>query len=789
MNIKKINHRFYYLGEKIIKYRWIIPAVFLIILGCSMGGLKSLNISTSYEDYFLEDDPMLIKTEEFKLIFGNDNYAAVLTECDDSFTAEHLQLIRDLSNEMMDSMTYADKITSLTDIEFMIGDSTGLRIEQIVPEMIPPTREELEMIRQKAFSKPEIAKRLISKDSRQSWIIMKLRPFPADSVWKKEKGALAPSAITGRELEKIITKPKYAELHPKGTGMPYVTDQKIQWIGREMPPILGSAILLSIIVLALFTRSFRGTIVPIITATSSILIVYGLLGYSSLTIDNGFMMVPILLTFAVAVAYNIHIYSFFSKELSEHGDRKKAAVETIGEIGWPTLFSALTTFVALLSFLVIPIVPMHFIGIATSSSVMLAFLITITLMPITLSFGGNKKPTVHMPSERKIRHREWTDRKLAVWGDWVGRRSKGIMIVFGIFTLVMAYQFTKIETSFDVEKTMGRKVPYVAKILDISESELGSLYSYDLVIDFKDNGKAKETENLKHLDTLISSIRGYPLTKRITSILDVIKDLNQTLHEGNPDFYKIPDNSDEIAQLLLLYENAGGSEAEYWIDYDYRELRINVEMDDYNSATAEQELTQVVKEAKQLFPDAMVTPVGSVPQFTSMMQYVVRGQITSFLISLCLIGILMMIVFGSIRIGLIGMIPNIMPAIVVGGVMGWLEYPLDMMTATIIPMILGLAVDDTIHFFNHGHLEFERYHNYQTAVSNTFVTVGRPLIMTTLIITANFLTYMISDSTSFVHMGLLSVAGMMTALLSDLMITPILFKTFKVFGKEKTTLK
>ncbi len=91
-------------------------------------------MSASWEDYFLEDDPMLVKTEEFKDIFGNDNFAAVLTRCDNLFTKENLQLIRELTNEMMDSLSYADKITSLTDIEFMVGSEEGMTIEQIVPK-------------------------------------------------------------------------------------------------------------------------------------------------------------------------------------------------------------------------------------------------------------------------------------------------------------------------------------------------------------------------------------------------------------------------------------------------------------------------------------------------------------------------------------------------------------------------------------------------------------------------------------------------------------------------------
>ena len=212
-----------------------------------------------------------------------------------------------------------------------------------------------------------------------------------------------------------------------------------------------------------------------------------------------------------------------------------------------------------------------------------------------------------------------------------------------------------------------------------------------------------------------------------------------------------------------------------------------VEMNSYDSGETERELNDIVAYATGLFPQASVTTVGSIPQFTVMMQYVARGQTASFAISLLIIGILMMFVFGSVRIGLIGLIPNLTPALVVGGLMGWMDYPLDMMTATIMPMILGLAVDDTIHFINHGHLEFDRRGNYREAILRSFRTIGTPIVLTSAVICANFAIYTTSECVSFIHMGILSVAGIVSALLADLCVTPILFRKFRLFGKETNT--
>lgn len=772
INVERINRWFFRVGDRIIRHRWWVLAAFVLLLAVGANGMRMLNIKTSWEDYFLEDDPMLLQTKEFKEVFGNDNYAAVLLECDNIFTKEKLELIRRLSNEMMDSMTYADKITSLTDIEFMEGNEEGMTIEQIVPEEIPSDPDGLAEIRRRAFLKPNIANRLVSKDGRLSWILLKLSPFP-------ETGGA--EMLTGKELHHIITKPEYVALHPKGTGMPYLSERKVEWVNHELPLVMGIAILFAIFVLALATRSLRGVVVPVITAFSAIIMAYGLTGYLRLSIDSGMMLVPMLLAFAVSVAYNIHIHSYFRRQMRIHGKRKQAAIETISETGWPTLFSALTTLVALLSFLAIPMVPMHFVGIATASSVFFAFFVTLMVMPTLLSFGKDKQPKEGACKEGK----HWLDRKLELFGSNVLRHERLVWIVFFVFTAGMIYGFTKIEPAFDVERTQGRRIQYVRDILEVAESELGSIYSYDIMIEFPEEGQAKTPQALQALDSLAHLADSYVLTKRTTSILNILKDLNQTLHADNPAYYRLPDTSDEIAQQLLLYENAGGSEAESWIDYEYRFLRLRVEMANYNSAEIEREMAELVSVAGNLLPNAKVTPVGTMPQFSVMMQYVVRGQIVSFLLSLLIIGVLMMVVFGSVRVGLIGLIPNIMPAIVVGGLMGFLDYPLDMMTATIMPMILGLAVDDTIHFINHGHLEFDRQRNYRSSILKTFHIVGTPIVLTSVIISSNFAAYCISEGMMFVHMGILSVAGMLTALLADLCITPLLFRRFKIFGKEE----
>lgn len=780
MKIERINEKFGVFAGWLLRVRWWVLAAFAVVMMLAVMGVKKMVVQTSFDDYFIKGDPMLVKTDEFKAHFGNDYYVGVLTECDNHFTTQNLETLRALSNELLDSLSYADKITSLADIEFLAGNEGGMAIEQIVPEVIPKDKIGLDSVKQRAYSKPEVARKLISKDGKLSWIVIKLRPFPADSVWKKET-TVSPDILTGEEVDRIIHKPQYTSLHPKATGMPYVSQQKVVFIGTEMGRLAKFAILISIVVMLIMTRSVCGVVAPFIGTFGGLLVTFGIAGALGLYVDSATSIIPVILAFAVSIAYNIHLFSFFGKRMMIHGRRKQAVVETFTETGWPVFFCGMTTIVSLLSFLIVPIRPVAYIGIHTSLCVLFVMLTTLLVTPVLLSFGRDKKPKPNFTDNSDTR---WS-RIIVRIGIFDLHNPKIILSVFVLCCVALGIGVWRMEPAFDMERTIGEKVPYVNKLLEVSHSELGSLYSYDLMVEFPEDGQAKLPENLHRLEQLTKLTEEYPLTKRTTSILDILKDLNQTLNDGDRTYYRIPDTEDEVAQMMLLYENAGGTESEYWMDYDYRRLRLMVEMSDYNSGEAERELAEIEQRAARLFPGAKITAVGNLPQFTTMMQYLVRGQIQSFLISVLIIGMILMIVFQSVRIGLIGLIPNLFPAICVGGYMGWSGIPLDMMTACIIPMMLGMAVDDTIHFINHAKLEYDRKRHYQTAIRRTFRVVGVAIVTTSVITSAVFAGFMDSCCLQFFNFGWLAVIGIMTALISDLFITPVLVERFHVFGKEK----
>ncbi len=776
--VEQINKWFRNLGTWIVKLRWLMILLILALNVIAIIGLKKIKIDTSNDAWFFEKDALKIATDEFNEIFGNNSYPAILVEANDVFAPEILQMIRDLGNDLTNEVPYADEIYSLTDAEFTMGTAEGLIIEPIVPDEIPTTPAAIEATRKKAFSKEFMINRLFSDDSKMTWIMLRLHRYP--DQWE---GKVTPEEIVGAKVNEIVAREKYQKFNLKTVGMPILNVEKRDYVMKQTGKMMGLSLIIAVVVLLIFLHSVRGLFVPLFTAFSSIVFVLGANGLLGIPIDPMVVQFPMFLILAVSIGYSIHIFNFFNRRFRTTGKRKESILYAIEHTGWPLLFTALTTMGAMSSFLFIPIRQVAWIGGAAAGAVATAYIIVMLLTPALLSFGRDRKPEKIKTYADKGLH--WSERAFASLSYKILARPIPIISIFVIIIVVFAVGLPKLEVDMTIESQWGEKVAWANKMDYVRNTKLGTLYSFDATITFDEPDRVKDPEVLRKFDRFAHEVNDFRLIKRVSSLLDIIKDLNQVLHSDSAEYYRIPDSPELVSQLLLLYEMSGGTQAEHFVDYDYQRLRLTAEVEDFSSKEFEYEVDYMEKRVKELFPDATLGIIGSAVQYSVMGNYVARGAAKSFLIALCVIMIIMMLVFRNIKTGLIGMIPNITPVIIVGGYMGLFHIPLDMMTMIIMPMLLGLAVDDTIHFLNHTKLEFERSGKYARSIRETFVTVGKALFMTSFILICSFSVYLTSNAKIYIHIGLLSILGIASALLADYFVTPVLIKWTKPFGKEK----
>lgn len=787
MKIQQINPFFKKMGAFQIRHRWLFILSALMITAIGITGLDKIAVKNDRDNWFDDTSAIEIATNRFEEQFGNNDNIGILFEAEDVFHPEVLKAIEALGDELLDNVPYADEITSLMEVEVSVGTEEGMEIINPFEDGVPDDLPKIEAMRQLILSRKSIANKLVSADSKETWLSLDLLEYPEPEEWKKETDT-DPMFQVGEAAMKIITDPKWESDYYtiKPAGMPYSETEERDFFSKELMTRVLSGFVLMIVLLTIFLQSFRGVFVPVFTTIMGIVVVFGVMGWFGIGVDQNMMTLPILLGMALSVGYSIHLVNAFKRFFRESGKRKESMIAAVEETGWPIFFTAVTTMGSVMSFATVGIITIQWLGFACAAVVFADYVFVIILIPVLMSFGKDKAVT------KEIRTRNaFFDGVMEKLGTFVLKRRRGILVTVSIGLLALIPGVLKLNVNMDVFRFMGTKIPYVNRLYQIANSQLGSYMTYNITINYDEVDKIKDPAVMKHFDALLDTVGAFELTKKnetastVFSILDIVKDMNQTLHGDSAAYYRVPDSRDLIAQLLFLYEISGGTKTFRWIDEDYSMLRAQVRIAKFDANEMVREQQTIYRLSKEWFPEATVSMVGSAAQFAELNKKIVSGELKSIFTALAVIGVLLILVFGSFKTGLIGMIPNLSPLIVLGGYMGYCHSPLDMMTMTIMPMLLGIAVDDTIHFINHIKYEFELHGSYEQAILRSFKTVGKTLGMTTIVLSATFAMYMFSLVANLARIGLLASVGLIAALVIDYLMTPALILVTKPFGKEQ----
>ena len=794
MKLEGMHLFFKKIAEFQLKYRWLCLALLAAVTVVGLIGVKSFKVGSADEDEFLTVKESTKKNDaRFKELFGSNDSIVLLFESDDVFKPEVLQAIKDIGAELLEKVPYSDSITSITDTDITVGTDEGIEITNPFRDGIPSDPADLQKAKDFILSRKSIVNKLVTQDATETWLVLSLKATPPEEVWSKTS-TKAPMYVIGEAAIDIVTDPKYhsAAYTIKPAGLPYTETEEKVVMGHETTKSVGLSFLCMIILLIIFTRSLRGTIVPLFATFFGITTVLGIMGFLHISGKSEMMSVPIVLAMALSVGYSIHLVNSFKTSFYELGKRKEAVIASIENTGWPLFFTVVTTVVSVLSFLTTDLKPMRWMGAASAAMVFAVYVYVSVLIPILMSFGkdieaGKDSANTH---NAKAARAQKLDARFERFGRTVIKRRKAIITAFTLITAACIPALFKIDVNMDNFKFMGLRIPYIRRIYEITQSQLGSYFSYNIMLTFDEDDAVKNPDVLKKLDKLSTLIGTFRLTKmnngvpKIFSILDIVKEMNQTMHSDDPAFYTIPDDEDLLAQLLFLYEISGGQTSR-WVDEEFRTLRMSIDVASYDANELAANLKTIEQTCAELFPQTDCHLIGRAVQFAELNNKIVFGELYSFLTSLVAIAILMMLVFGSVKMGLIGLIPNIFPVLVIGAIMGYLGISLDLMTMAIMPMILGIAVDDTIHFTNHAKYLFEKEKSYDRAIFGTFYSIGKTLAMTTIILSATFLVYLTCNIAAILRLGVLAAVGLMSALAADYLMTPVLIYISKPFGKEE----
>lgn len=784
MKVVKINNAFEKLGRFQIKNRlWFLISLAFLTIFCFLG-LPRLKLTNNEDDWFDNWEQVQMNQNHFEEIFGGTDSIVVFIKAKDVFDPEVLSMIDTLGKELLQNVPYADSVTSLMNLSIPVGTEDGFEVNNPFEDGVPTNSLELAKKKDFILSRESLVNSLVSKDATETFLLLNLEQYSESLMDVKRK--IAPPAM------KVINSPQFNstkwEISPAGLSYTEYEEELAMQEQCVSRIIIGFFVMT--LFLVIFIKSLRGVIIPAIATIGGIGTVIGASSWMNIEGNSVMIIVVILLSMALAVGYSVHYINCFKLNFRKTGNRKESAIFAIKESGWPILFTVVTTVAGMLSFYASGLRPMRWVGGICAASVLGVYLYVMILLPILLSYGKDKIPD---NSFTKTDGLSKTDFLIEKCGSSILAKKWIVVAVSSIILIATIPFIFKIKINMNATDMMGTKIPYVARLLKIAKSQLGSQYSYDVLIEYDYENAIKDPQVLKNMDELARRIGTLNLTKisngkpRVSSITKLVKEMNRTLNEDDASFYYIPDDYDIVNQILFLYEISGGEDLFEYVNEDFSAAFLHVEMNDYNADDCVKNIALVEQWVKELFPDTVTSGVvGEIMQFAQMNAKLVKGSLKSIATSFLIIFILLAIAFTSIKTGFIAMIPNISPVILIGGVMGLANYPLDMVTALIMPMILGIAVDDTIHFTNHIKYHFELCQNYKQAILCSYREIGKSMIMTTLILCAMFAVFIFCDMAALVRIGQLSVIGMTSALIADYTITPVVMLITKPFGKEKS---
>jgi len=753
--------------QLVMRWRYLIIVTTLIFVGIAGSGVRFLSFSTDYRIFFSEENPQLQTFEEMQNTYTkSDNVLFVLEPTDGQvFTQKTLEAVEWLTNEAW-QIPYSNRVDSISNFQHTYAEEDDLIVEDLISEAKSLSDAEISRIKEIALQEPFLRNRMISPQAHVTGINVTVQ-LPGKNV-RQEVPEVAQFA---RELVKK-TLARYPHLKIHLTGIVITNNTFTQASRADMQTLIPVMFVTIIVLLGLLLRGFSGTFAGLLLLLFSIISAMGIAGWMGIILSPPPAIAPVVIL-TIAIADSIHILVTMLQEMRVHGRAKWDAIVTSLRLNFqPIALTSLTTAIGFLSMNFGEVPPFHDLGNIVAIGVGIAFVLSVTFLPALLAILPIKPRHQDSSKSQVMMH------KLA---DFVIKRRRGLM--WGLTgTIVLLIGFISQNEFNDIFEEYFDKTFEFRQAADFASDNLTGLSYIDYSLSA---GQAHGIYDPKFLHTVAKFAewcRQQPEIVYVNTITDTFKRLNKNLHGDDPDYYRLPQQRDLAAQYLLLYEMS----LPYGLDVN-NQVNIN------KSATRVTVITQristkgilgleerVQQWLRQNGLPSMQQTIGSSTSimFSHIGYRNIRAMIFGAIIALVVISFILIFALGSLKYGLISLIPNLTPAAMAFGVWGIFVAEIGLGLSMVASMTLGIVVDDTIHFLSkYLHAHREQKLSSEDAVRYAFENVGIAMWFSTVVLVVGFLILSLSHFQINAGMGLATAITIAFALVADfLLLPPILMK-------------
>ncbi len=770
------------LTKKIVAYPKTTMMVILLITLFFAYFLKNIKMDPDITSSLPKHIPAKLLYDRMNKIFPSRDFLLVAYESDSLFSPPALQNIFDMT-EHLEDMPDVYSVMSPTNIKVIRGSEDGMEVKAIL-DSPPKTAKEVARYRQALFNSDLPIENIISKDQRMAGIMI----FLKNTVKPEDAAQQVLNYVNSLKLKDRI----YL------TGKPVLTLYLGRGMGRDMGTLFPMVILLIIAILWISFRNLQGVLLPLGVVLTSVLWTIGLMAFLGVPISHSTNMLPILLA-SIAVADGIHILNHYFNRLSEEASPAQAITTVMSELNAPVMITSVTTAFGFLALNASSIGSVGELGIFTATGVIFAMIFSLTFIPAAV---------VVMKVPKRIRKGKKAgslNRLSVAYADFIVRR-KGLVLTFILLIILFSVLgFPKIVLENNTINNFPKDHPARLDYEQINKHFGGTTF-LSVMVEGDSAGQIKEPRVLLQMSALEDYLKSQPHVGGTLSIADFIKRMNKVMHADDARYNHIPAELSEekgfewvqengrwrqkeitfkapgrqvIAQYLQLYEMSGKpDDFANLVDYQYRTARINAFIDTESSNVLRALDHKTRSWVKHNFNSARVELTGTSELFLAINDLVVSGQFYSILVSLLLVIAVTAILFRSLKLGLLNVIPLFFAMIFNFGFMGWAGIHLNIVTMLTSSIAIGVGVDYAVHLIHRYRLESSN--SIEDAIRLTLRDAGVPILLNAITVGLGFAILMFSIFTGVEQMGLLIAIAMFTSCFGAIAILPVLFLTFKM---------
>jgi len=771
---------------------WVIGAV-LLVVGVGVMQIPKLESETSIESFLHPDDPVRVVYEDFLLQFGRDDALIIAIEPPEIFDFAFLEKLRRFHEAIEDGVPHVHEVQSLINARY----TRGVRDQLIVGDLFedwPRDDAELATIRDLALANPLYRDLILSSEGHLTTVTVKIESHAEVATAQEalagfdDEPDVSGSATTGTErlsgeqerelvdaIQLIADQYDAPDFRLYAAGAPVINSEMMISMVTDIIRFAAISIVVIGLLLTAVFRRVVAVVVPLVVAVLSVVSTLGLMGAIGIPLMPISEIVPSFLL-SVGVGGNIHLLTIYFQKRHAGASSEDALSGALQHSGLPITMTALTTAGGLASFSAAEMIPVAVFGTVGPLGVLVTLLLTLSLGPAMTSLiaGSARSGSGFLARERSPA----SITGLVRAGSFAMKRSAAILAVCGVLVVFAAVGTAQLVFRHNPLDWFPDDTP--AKVATIKlNKEMGGSMALEFLIDTGEENGLRDPALLQRIDEMRVAVGKLQVADvwvgKSISLVDIVKEIHSALNADRPDAQPLPDDPILLSQELLLFENSGSDDLEDVVDPQFRIGRISMKVPfvegsqylQFGSAVLEM-FVSIVGESARLTPTGLMTVMGR--SVTAAIETMTR----SYVIALAVITPLMIVVLGSLRLGLLAMIPNLFPILLTLGLMGWLGIPLDMFSLLIGSIALGLAVDDTIHFMHGFRRTYERTGDVETAVTTTLRTTGQAMLFTSVVLSTGFFIYVFSSLENLTSFGLLTAFAIVMAFLSDVLLAPAL---------------